>query len=318
MPSAKYPLSLLMVPDTKGFDVTLIHSSAVVNDRAKIGADVEIGPFSVIENHVEIGDGCRIAARVSIKSGTRLGPENRIHEGAILGGVPQHLKAGAQLGELVIGRGNTIREYATMHIGLSEGDRTQIGDGNMIMVGAHVGHDCHVGSHCIIINNVLLGGHVIVGDRAYVSGAVAIHQFCRIGAYAMVSGPARIIQDVPPYVAVDGSTSKIVGLNLIGLRRNGFDQEQIRELKAAYRVIYRSGLRWSEVLGELSRRYPNGPASLFYHFMSQGQRGFLRERRAQPLAALKIYKPVSDHDGNSESDSQVSSDSSSVLRQRAA
>ena len=298
--------------------MTLIHSTAVVDDRANIGANVEIGPFSVIENDVEIGDGCRIGARVSVKSGTRMGTENRIHEGAILGGAPQHLKAGASLGELVIGSRNTIREYTTMHLGLSDGDCTQIGDDNMVMVGVHVGHDCHVGSHCIIVNNVLLGGHVIVSDRAYLSGAVAIHQFCRIGAFAMVSGPARIIQDVPPYVAVDGSTSKIVGLNVVGLRRNGFDQEQIRELKAAYRVIYRGGFRWNEVLDELLQRFPTGPASLFHEFMSQGQRGFLQERRMQPPATLKIYKPESSTSDHGEPESQPSSVSDSALRQRAA
>ena len=294
--------------------MTPIHPLAVVGDRATLGNDVEIGPFAVIEDDVEIGDGCRVGARVSIKSRTRMGAENYIHEGAIIGGVPQHLKVQDDTGELVIGSRNTIREYATLHVGMSAGEPTRIGDGNMIMVGAHVGHDCHIGNQCIIINNALLGGHVSVGDRAYLSGGVAIHQFCRIGAHSIVSGPARIIQDVPPYVTVDGTTGKIVGLNLVGLRRHGFDDEQIRELKSAYRLIYRSGLRWSDMLEKLSQQFPCGPATLFHEFMSQGTRGFLQERRT----TLRIYNPEPSHSEHGNSASRESLESDSGLRHRAA
>jgi UDP-N-acetylglucosamine acyltransferase len=131
---------------------------------------------------------------------------------------------------------------------------------------------------------------VIVENRAYISGSVGVHQFCRIGTLSMVGGHARVVQDVPPYVTVDGGTGLIVGLNLVGLRRNGFTSDEITELKAAYRVIYRSGLMWQEVLAELKKQFTDGPAALFYEFLSQGTRGFVQERRMPPTATLKLRR----------------------------
>lgn len=268
--------------------MTTIHPTAVVGCQVDLGRDVTIGPFCVIEDGAVIGDGCCLAGRVAVKQGTRLGPDNQVAEGAVLGGRPQHLRAGDQVGQLIIGRGNTIRENATIHRGLSQGHNTYVGDNNLIMVNAHVAHDCHVGSHTIIANNVMMAGHVTVGDRAYLSGAVAIHQFCRIGAYAMVGGQAHIKQDVPPYMTVDGHASRIVGLNVIGLRRNGFTNDDLTQLKEAYRVIYRSGMRWTDVLDSLRIQFPTGPAAAFHEFLSTGRRGFLQERRAPRGATLPI------------------------------
>ena len=141
-------------------------------------------------------------------------------------------------------------------------------------------------------NNSLLAGHVLVGDRAYISGAAAVHQFCRVGAYAMVGGQAHMVQDVPPYVTVDGLSSLVVGLNKVGLRRAGYDQSTIQQLMAAYRVIYRSGLRWVEVLEQLRTRFPVGPAAAFYEFLSTTARGIVSERRAPPGATIKLRESV--------------------------
>ena len=267
-----------------------IHPFALVSPQATIGTETEIGPFSVIEAGAVVGDRCRLAARVTIKEGTHLGPDNEVCEGAVLGGKPQHLRAGEQLGELRIGRGNTIREYVTIHRGLNPSTHTEIGDNNLIMVNAHIAHDCHVGNHVVIVNNVLLAGHVTVGDRAYLSGAAAVHQFCRIGAYAMVGGQSHISQDVPPFVTIDGQTTTVVGLNIIGLRRAGFTGDDILQLKQAYRVIYRSGLTWAETQQALAEQFTSGPASQFLPFLSTGKRGFVQERRTPRRASIAMHR----------------------------
>lgn len=267
-----------------------IHSHALVSPKAKLGCDVEVGPFSIIEDDVEIGDGCKIASGVVIKSGTRLGPNNVVADGAVLGGAAQHVRPPAHSGILEIGAGNTLREYVTLHRALHEGGTTTLGDNNLLMVGTHIAHDCKVGDHTIFANGAMLAGHVIAEDRAYISGGVAVHQFCRIGTLAMVGGHSRVAQDVPPYVTVDGGTGLIVGLNLIGLRRNGFTAGEIAELKAAYRVIYRSGFTWTEVLQALAAQFSDGAAARFHEFLSQGTRGFVQERRMPPSATIKLRR----------------------------
>jgi UDP-N-acetylglucosamine acyltransferase len=163
------------------------------------------------------------------------------------------------------------------------------------MVGAHVAHDCTLGNNVILTNNSMLGGHVNVGDRAYVSGGVAVHQFCRIGRLAMVGGLARVRQDVPPFVTVDGGSTMIVGLNRVGLRRAGFTPEQMGELKEAYRAIYRSGLPWEEMLATLEVQFPTGPAAEFLIFFLGGhQRGFVQERRTPPGATVRLVRDEDD------------------------
>lgn len=266
-----------------------IHSSAIIDPTAEVAADVAIGPFSIIEADVRIAAGCQIAGHVVIKRGTMLGENNVVSEHTVLGGRPQHLQAKDRVGRLIVGRGNTFREHVTVHAGFAEHDETTIGDGNLLMVNVHVGHDCHIGDRNIIANNVMLAGHVTVESRAYISGAVGIHQFCRVGQMAMVGGQAHISQDIPPYITVDGLSSEVVGLNTIGLRRNGIDDAGMKQLKAAYRVIYRSGLRWKDVLERLQTEFASGPAAAFYTFLSQGKRGFVQERRTAGKTTLKLY-----------------------------
>lgn len=269
-----------------------IHPSAIVSSTAQIAPDVQIGPFCIIEPETVIGPGCILESRVTVKTGTTLGTNNRVFEGAVLGGLPQHVHIPENPGTVVIGSNNVIRENVTVHRALVPDHATVIGDDCLIMVNSHVAHDCHMGSHVIVTNNALLAGHVVVEDRAYISGAAAVHQFCRIGRFAMVGGQAHMVQDVPPYVTIDGLSSMVVGLNKIGLRRAGFDQAAIQELMAAYRVIYRSGLRWVEVLEQLRTRFPTGPAALFYEFLSTTARGIASERRAPPGATIKLRETV--------------------------
>jgi len=274
--------------------VVQIHPTASVDPRAELGLDVTIGPFCIVEAGAILGDGCRLEARVVIKSRTTLGCQNEIGEGAVLGGKAQHLQERTPGGTLTVGSHNRIRENVTIHRGWNNDAATIVGDHNMLMVGSHVGHDCRVGDRCVLVNHVLLGGHVQVEDRAYLGGGSAVHQFCRIGRLAMIGGLARVTQDVPPYVMVEGDFTQVVGLNKVGLRRNGYTPEQILQLKEAYRVIYREGRRWDDVLAVLKFRFGTGPAAAFCDFLQTGKRGFVQERRISRKATLKLLDPARD------------------------
>jgi UDP-N-acetylglucosamine acyltransferase len=275
--------------------VAQIHPTAVVDPRAELGANVTIGPWCLVEAGAIIGDGCKLDARATVKGRTTLGSNNEIGEGAIIGGAAQHLHANDPGGKLTIGSHNRIREHVTIHRGWSNDATTTVGDHNMLMVGAHVAHDCQVGNHCILVNHVLLGGHVQVADRAYLGGGSAVHQFCRVGRLVMVGGLAKVTQDVPPFVMVEGvANSEVIGLNKVGLKRNGYTPEQILQLKQAYRVIYREARRWSEVLAILKSDFSTGPAAAFHEFLQTGNRGFIQERRISRKATLKIVDPAQD------------------------
>jgi UDP-N-acetylglucosamine acyltransferase len=265
-----------------------IHPSAVVSSNARLGAGVRIGPFCVIEDEVTLGDGCVLDGHVIVKQGTTLGEYNHIFEGAVLGGMPQHAHMPERPGTVLIGSHNVIRENATVHRALEAGHVTTIGDHCLIMVNGHVAHDCQVGNYVILTNNAMLAGHVTVGDRAYLSGAAGVHQFCRVGALAMVGGQAHIVKDVPPFVTIDGQSSYVVGLNQVGLRRAGYSPQEVLQLKAAYRLIYRSGLLWPEILRSLKEQFTEGLAAQFYPFLSTTKRGIIPERRMPPGATLKI------------------------------
>jgi len=265
-----------------------IHPQAVVSPDAEIGSGTRIGPFCIIESGVKIGPDCVLEGGVTVKEGTALGPRNRVSEGTVLGGLPQHVQIAKRPGHLVIGSDNVIRENVTIHRALEEPHVTVLGDHCLLMVNSHVAHDCRIGNQVILTNNVMLAGHVAVADRAYLSGAAGVHQFCRIGALAMVGGQAHVSQDVPPYVTVDGISSLVVGLNRVGLRRAGLDPTKMQQLKAAYRVIYRSGMMWKEILEVLRTQFAFGPAAAFYEFLSTTTRGIISERRMPPGATLKI------------------------------
>jgi len=258
--------------------VSQIHPSAIVHPTAEIGQDVAIGPFCIVEENVRIGDRCKIHAYASIKQGTSLGCDNQIYEHAVIGGPPQHLRAGTDLGEVQIGSGNTFREFVTIHRGLQPGMNTIIGNQNLLMVQTHVGHDTVIGNNTIITNNVMLGGHVVIEDRAYVSGAVGVHQFCRIGRNAMVGGQAHVVQDIAPFVTVDGQSSLVVGLNSIGLKRAGYSVEDLVNLKRAYRILFRSNLSSRDAIERIGMEFPTGPANHFATFLATSKRGYIQAR----------------------------------------
>jgi UDP-N-acetylglucosamine acyltransferase len=268
-----------------------IHPLAVVSPDARLGAGVTIGAFATVESGVELGDFCRVASGAVIKTGVTAGCHNEFAEHAVIGGAPQHVARPEEVGGVLIGDHNVFREYATIHRALKPGTHTVVGSHNYVMSGVHFGHDVRIGNHCICANNALLGGHVTVEDRAFVSGAVAVHQFCRIGRLAMVGGHARVVQDIPPYMLVDGQSGCVVGLNVVGLRRSGHAADDIATLKSAYRVIYRSGLPWKDVLEALAREFTGGPAVHLRDFLAGGSRGFAQERRAPPTPTLRLRLP---------------------------
>jgi len=269
-----------------------IHPTAVVSPAAVLADDVEVGPFCIIEAGAQIAAGCRLVAHVTVRSGTSIGTDTTVYEGAVIGGMPQHINPPSELGGVLIGSGNVIREHATIHRAMYDGQLTTIGNNCLLMVGSHVAHDCRVGNHVIMTNGAMLGGHVQIGDRACLGGNSAVHQFCRIGRLSMIGGCTKVTQDLPPFVLTDGSTAMIVGLNRVGLRRSGLSREEVLSLKAAYRLIYREGLNFNETLSALQQRFPTGVASEFADFFSVGERGFVQERRSPPRVALRIHPAV--------------------------
>lgn len=218
-----------------------IHPTAVIHPSADLGADVEIGPYSFVGPRVQIGDRTRIGPQVVIDGVATVGMDNVIVGQASLGGPPQDLSYRGEETRIEVGDSNTVREFVTVNRGTVKGGGvTKIGNGCLLMACCHVAHDCHLEDNVILGNNVLLAGHVFVGRRANVSGAAAAHHFVTIGAHAYVGGLTRLVQDVPPFMIVEGHPSRIRGVNKIGLQRMGICEEEIEELSVAYRKLFRS------------------------------------------------------------------------------
>ena len=219
--------------------MTSIHPTAVIEDGAELGADVEIGPYSVVGPEVRIGDGVRLHSHVVVGGRTTIGPQTEIFPFASIGLAPQDLKFSGEESELIIGARNQIREHVTMNPGTSGGGlQTRVGDDCLFMVGAHVAHDCIVGNHVILANNATIAGHVMVGDFAIIGGLSAVHQFVRIGAHAMIGGMSGIEQDLIPYGQAQGDRARLRGLNLVGLQRRDFSHDGISNLRTAYRLLF--------------------------------------------------------------------------------
>jgi UDP-N-acetylglucosamine acyltransferase len=271
-----------------------IHPTAVVSPRAVVHSSVEIGPFAVVEQDAVIGQGCKLAGRSTVKAHAVLGRDVSVGEGAIIGGMPQHISPPEHPGRVIIGERTVIRENVSVHRAMNTEGETRIGSDCLLMVGAHVAHDCRVGNRVILTNNVLLGGHVQVGDRAVLGGSVGVHQHCRIGRLAMLGAFARIVQDVPPFVLTDGEGGMIVGLNKVGLRRSGMDRSEIDQLKQAYRLIYRQGYTFDDMVAALEQTYSTGPAAEFADFFKTSKRGFVQERRSPPKVAIRLHPAADD------------------------
>ena len=232
----------------------MIHPSAIVDDAARVADDVEIGPYTLIGAGVEIASGCRIGGHVVINGPTRIGRDNRIYQFASIGDDPQDKKYAGEATRLEIGRGNTIREFVTISRGTVQDEGvTVIGDDNWIMAYVHIAHDCRIGSHTVLANNATVAGHVHVGDHVIMGGFSGAHQFCRIGPHAFLAMYSGIGQDVPAYTMAAGQPAVPRGINVEGLRRRGFTAEQLRNIKNAYRVLYRQGLKLADAIAELEK-----------------------------------------------------------------
>lgn len=254
-----------------------IHPSAIVHPKAKIGDEVEIGPFSLIGENITIGQKTKIGAYVILNGWTTIGKNCTIHMGCIIGHEPQIKGYEEKEAYVIIGDNNIIREYVTIHRGWKEKEKTTLGNDNYIMANVHIAHNCQIGSGIIMANYAALSGHVIVEDKAVISGLVGIHQFCRIGTYAMIGGISKIVQDVPPYMSANGNPAIIHGLNIVGLRRAGFSQNIRRDLKTAYRILYRLGLNTSTALTKIEQEIP--PSQEINHliqFIKESKRGICR------------------------------------------
>lgn len=232
----------------------MIHPTAIIDDDAEIGSGVSVGPYSIIGPHVEIGDETWIGPHVVVNGPTRIGRGNKIYQFNSIGDVPQDKKYRGEASRLEIGDGNVIREYCTFNRGTELGGGvTRLGNDNWIMAYVHIAHDCQVGDNTIMANATTLAGHVTVGNFAVFGAFTVVHQFCAIGAHSISAMGTVILKDVPPFVMVAGNSASVYGLNSEGLKRRGFERETIRELRQAYKTVYRNGLTVADAVEELEK-----------------------------------------------------------------
>jgi UDP-N-acetylglucosamine acyltransferase len=249
-----------------------IHPTAIVDPRAQIGANVEVGPFSVIGAQTVIGERTVIQSHVAIEGEVLIGAGNFIGHGAIIGAPPQDLSFSPERKTKIdIGNENVIREYCTIHRGSSEGSATKIGDKNFFMAGAHVGHNCEIGNNVIIANNCLLGGHVRVGDGAFLGGGGIFHQHMHIGRLALTQGGSGFSKDIPPFV-IAAEINYVFGVNVVGLRRAGFSGQDRDEIKAAFKLLYTSGLNISQALEKADTMKFGKAAREFFEFVANAKK----------------------------------------------
>jgi UDP-N-acetylglucosamine acyltransferase len=251
-----------------------IHPTALVDPDARLGEDVEVGPFAIVGPNCQIGDGSVVAARATLEGNVTLGRGVRVGSGSILGGEPQDVKFKGEVTTVEIGDRSILREYVTVNRGSAASNTTTMGADCFIMSYSHLAHDCRVGDGVIFANGVQLAGHVTVEDRAIISGLSAVHQFVRIGRHAFIGGCSRVVQDVPPYLKAVGNPVRLYGLNSVGLQRSGFPPEVTRELKRAYRLLFRSDLNVSQALARARGELPEmEEMTYFLQFIEDSQRG---------------------------------------------
>jgi len=254
-----------------------IHPGAVISSLAETGLNNQIGDNVTIEDDVVLGDNNTILNGVVIKSGSRIGDNNAIHEYAVIGGLPQDLGFDAStISYVEIGNRNTLREYVTINRATQERFATRLGDNNYLMTHCHVAHDCRLADDIIMAPSAALGGHVIVDDRAFISGGVMVHQYVHIGSLAMIGGNSKITQNVLPMMITDGNPARLRGLNIVGLKRNDYEMEDIRALKKIYNLIDQTGLLLEDTLEEM-RSIDNLLGNSFANFIESSKRGFHRK-----------------------------------------
>ncbi len=257
----------------------MIHPTAIIDSKAEIGKDVEIGPYVVIDKGVTIGEGTNIRSHVCIREGTQIGKNCQIYQFSSIGEAPQAFAYRGEKTLLVIGDNNIIREYVTLNRATAKGGgKTVIGNNNYFMAYSHVAHDCTIGNQVVFANGATLAGHITVEDYATIGGLAAVHQFCRIGTHAFISGLTGVTLDIPPYMLAAGDRAKLYGLNIVGLKRHRFSEETLKALKKAYRIIFRSGLTLETALkrAEEDQISERQEVRHLLHFIQLSKRGISR------------------------------------------
>jgi len=250
----------------------MIHPSAVIHPQAQLDSTVRVGPYAVIDENVVVGPNSEIGPHVHLTGHTRIGWNNSFHSGCVMGDAPQDLKYKNEPTRLVIGDNNILREHVTVHRSNRTDEDTVVGSNCFLMAHCHVGHNARIGSRVIIANGALIGGHVEVGDSVFISGNCLVHQFVRIGIFALMQGGAAISKDLPPYTIARGDNG-ICGLNVVGLRRAGFTTEQRLELKRLYHVLFRSQGKQRAALAEAGREFTSPIARVLIDFVANAKRG---------------------------------------------
>jgi UDP-N-acetylglucosamine acyltransferase len=262
----------------------VIHPTAIIDSKAELDSDVKVGPYALIDGSVRIGSGTEIQGHAVISGQTCIGKNNRVGYGAIIGSFPQDLTFDPNVSSGVeIGDNNVIREYCTIHRGTKEGSNTRVGSNNLFMVGAHLGHNTWIADHVILANNVLLGGYAEIHDRVFIGGGSVVHQFTRMGAVSLLQGISGIGKDIPPFSIAIGKNG-IAALNVVGLRRAGFNQALRNEVKSAFELLYRNGLNSSQALEEARKRVWAPETMIFWDFVAGSKRGIC------PMARWKEIK----------------------------
>jgi UDP-N-acetylglucosamine acyltransferase len=250
----------------------MIHATAIVHPKAKLDSTVKVGPYAVIDQGVELGAQCAVGPHVYLTGQTVIGARNQFHAGCIIGDAPQDLKYRGQPTGLRIGNDNVFREHVTIHRSNKLEENTVIGSDCFLMVNSHIAHNCHLGDAVIIANGALLAGHVTVEDKVLISGNCCVHQFVRIGTMAMMQGMSAVSKDLPPFTVAQRG-NEICGLNIIGLRRAGFSDEERLELKQLYHALFRSDQNMREAVSAAQKNYKTGPARRLLDFVAGSKRG---------------------------------------------
>lgn len=258
--------------------MTNIHPTAIVDPSAQIDPSTEIGPYTIIGKDVVIGKNNKIGPFCVIEN-TTMGDNNELVASSFIGVKPQDLSYKDEPSRVIIGNGNKIRECVTIHRSTHIDNPTSIGNNCLLMANSHVAHDCHLGNNIIIANSTGIAGHVVVEDRVVMSGMIGVHQFSRIGTMAMISGGAMVHQDVPPYCTAQGERARLVGLNLVGMRRAGLSRETILAIKRAYKTLFRSGLLLKEAISQLEAQNPCPEVQHMLDFCKNSQRGLVAAKR---------------------------------------
>ena len=253
-----------------------IHPTAIIDSDVQIGEDVMIGPFSVVQKDVIIGNGTFIGSHVLIHSGTRLGKKCRVFKGAVIGTDPQDLKFTGERTTIEIGDNTVIREFCTLNRGTTHRMKTEIGSNCLLMAYVHVAHDCLIGDNVILANAVNMAGHVTIEPFAAIGGMTPIHQFVKVGRNSFVGGGLRVSKDVPPFILAAGEPLKYAGINRVGLIRRGFSDEALKEIRGAYKLIYRSGLNVSQALEKLKSQNSTPKLETIIQFIESSERGIIK------------------------------------------